>query len=244
LVRAAPDGYTLGFNNTGILINPLLRNDVSFDPLKDMVPIGPVAEAPMLLAINGELPAKSLQEFIALAKASPGKFNYASAGPGSTQHLASARFAQLAGVDIVHVPYRGTPQAITDLVQGGVQMVSISLGPVAGFLENKRIRVLAAATERRIGSLPDIPTSEEAGLPGYTMTTWFGLFAPRGTPNSIVHQLNGYISEMHQTDEVRKVLAANSIEPMQMSPDRFKIFLEKDMAGWENVVRESGVQLK
>lgn len=242
VAKAAPDGYTLGFANSGVTINPYLYKSMSFDARKDLAPIGPVGEAPQLLIVNAELPAKSLREFIALAKAQPGKFNYGSAGIGSTVHLAGDQFARIAGLEMTHVPYRGSSPAVTDLVRGSLQMISISLGPVAGFVASEKLRVLAAASKKRIRFLPDVPTSAEAGLPGYEMTTWFGLFAPAGTPQDIVDRLNAYLAEMLAEPASQKRLADNSIDMLQMSAPEFARFLQEDSARWEQVVRAAGLQ--
>jgi tripartite-type tricarboxylate transporter receptor subunit TctC len=213
-----------------------------FDPLKDLTPIGPIGEAPQLLIVNAELPAQSLEDFIALAKVKPHGFNYGSAGLGSTMHLAADQFARAAGVKLVHVPYRGAAPAITDLVSGNLQMISVSLGPVAGFVQSGKLRVLVAAAEKRIRFLPQVPSSAESGLPGYEMTTWFGLFAPRGTPSEIVERLNGFIVGMLATAETQKHLADNSVEKLRMNAAEFARFLSTDSAKWERVVRESGLQ--
>jgi tripartite-type tricarboxylate transporter receptor subunit TctC len=242
VAKAPPDGYTLGFANTGIVINRYTYKNMPFDPLKDLAPIGPIGEAPQLLIVNAELPAPSLQDFIALAKAKPHGFNYGSAGLGSTMHLAADQFARAAGVKLVHVPYRGAAPAITDLVSGNLQMISVSLGPVAGFVQSGKLRVLVAAAEKRIRFLPQVPSSAESGLPGYEMTTWFGLFAPRGTPSEIVERLNGFIVGMLATAETQKHLADNSVEKLRMNAAEFARFLSTDSAKWERVVRESGLQ--
>jgi tripartite-type tricarboxylate transporter receptor subunit TctC len=242
VAKAAPDGYTLGFANTGIVINRYTYKNMPFDPLKDLVPIGPIGEAPQLLIVNAELPAQSLHDFIALAKTRPGGFNYGSAGLGSTMHLAADQFARLAGVKLVHIPYRGAAPAITDLVTGNLQMISVSLGPVAGFVQSGKLRVLVAASDKRIRFLPQVPSSAESGLPGYEMATWFGLFAPRGTSSDVAERLNGLIREMLASAEIQKHLADNSVEELRMTPAEFARFLTADSTKWERVVRDSGLQ--
>jgi tripartite-type tricarboxylate transporter receptor subunit TctC len=242
VAKAVPDGYTLGFANTGVLINRYTYKNMPFDPLKDLAPVGPIGEAPQLLVVNAELPAQSLHDFIALAKAKPSEFNYGSAGLGSTMHLAADQFARAAGVKLVHIPYRGAAPAITDLVAGNLQMISVSLGPVAGFVQSGKLRVLVAATEKRIRFLPQVPSSAEFGLPGYEMTTWFGLFAPRGTPSEIVVRLNEFIGGMLATPDAQKHLADNSVEELRMNAAEFGRFLKTDSAKWERVVRDSGLQ--
>jgi tripartite-type tricarboxylate transporter receptor subunit TctC len=245
VAKSPPDGYTLGFANTGhIVINPFLYKVMSYNPLKELVPIGLVGEAPQLLVVNKALPAKTLQDFITLAKSKPGELNYGSAGPGSTPHLAGDQFSRLAGLNLVHVPYRGTAPAVTDLVRENVQMISISLGPVAGFVESGALRVLATATKRRMGFLPEVPTSAEAGVPGYEMATWFGLFAPAGTPKEIIQALNGWIEGLLETPDARKRLADNAVEQQTMSVDEFGRFIATEAVKWERVVRDSGVSMQ
>jgi tripartite-type tricarboxylate transporter receptor subunit TctC len=187
---------------------------------------------------------KTLADFIALAKAEPGKLNYASAGPGSTPQLAADQFARIAGVSLVHVPYRGTTPGIADLLGGTVQMISISLGPVKGYVESGMLRVLVVAAKKRLALLPDVPTSAEAGVPGYDMATWFGLFAPSGTPKEIVDQLNGWIADMLADPETQQRLAANSVEQLSMSPDDFARFIAAEAIKWGRAVRESGVPMQ
>jgi len=245
VAKAPPDGYTLAFANTGhIVINPFIFKSMPYDPLKDLAMVGPIGEAPQLLVVNSKLPVKTLADFIALAKANPGKLNYASAGPGSTPQLAADQFARISGVSLVHVPYRGTTPGITDLLGGTVQMISISLGPVKGYVEAGMLRVLVVAAKKRLALLPDVPTAAEAGVAGYDMATWFGLFAPSGTPKEIVAQLNGWIADMLANAETQKRLFANSVEPLSMNSDDFTRFIAAEAVKWERAVRESGVPMQ
>jgi tripartite-type tricarboxylate transporter receptor subunit TctC len=245
VAKAPPDGYTLALANTGhIAINPFIYKSMPYNPLKDLAMVGPIGEAPQLLVVNSSLPVKTLANFIALAKAEPGKINYGSAGSGSTMQLAADQFARIAGVSLVHVPYRGTTPAITDLIGGTVQMVSISLGPVNGYVEAGMLRVLIVAGKKRLALLPDVPTSAEAGVAGYEMATWFGLFAPSGTPKGIVDQLNGWIADMLADAETQKRLADNSVEQLSMRPDEFAKFIAAEAIKWEQAVRESGVPMQ
>lgn len=241
VAKSAPDGYTLGFANTGnIVINPFLYKNVPFDPLKDLTPVGLVGDAPQLLVINKDVPARTFQELVALVKSKPGEFNYGSAGIGSTPHLAGDQLARMVGLEMVHVPYRGTSPAITDLVRGALQMISISYGPVAGFVESGALRVLLAAGKKRSAILPDIPTAAEAGI-DYDMSTWFGLFAPAGTPKEIIVQLNGWITGMLADAAVQKRLMDNSVEQVVMSPEEFARFVAAEAVKWERAVRQAGL---
>src|SRR5215471_8525462 len=243
VVRAAPDGTTLSLASTSqIAINPFTGTHMGFDPLKELVPVAPIAEAPQFLIVNARLPAKTLTEFIAYAKQNPGKLNYVSLGPGSTMSLASDQFVRLARVDIVPVQYRGTAPGITDLVAGNVQMISIGIAPVLGFVQSGSLRVLAAGAAKRLPYLPDVPTAAEAGLPGYEMSTWFALFAPQGTPRAIVDRLNGFMRELVADPAAVKRLDDLHIDPMSMSADEFAAFVRSEAVKWERIIRQAGVR--
>src|SRR6266513_243619 len=244
VARAAPDGYTLLVVAGGnVVITPFLYGSLPFDPLEDIVPVFNIAGAPQLLVVPGALPVNNLREFIAFAKANPGKMNYASAGPGSTTHLAADHFARLAGVQMVHVPYKGTGPALTDLVAGRVQMLSVGLGPVQAHLKSGALKALAAASKTRLAALPGVPTSAEAGLPGYEMTTWFGIFAPRGTSLEIVRLLNARMQAVIDDPNTKKRLLDSGIEPIGGSEQAFAELVRSESRAWERVVRASGVKL-
>src|SRR5262245_855191 len=208
VARAAPDGTTLGFANTGnITINPYLFKSMSFDPLNDLVPVGPVGTVPLFLVINSKVPAKTLNEFIAYAKANPDKVSYAGAGVGTTPDLTGGEFARRAGLDkLVVVPFRGTAPATAAVIGGDVQVTFVSMGPHIEFVRNGTLRVLAAATPSRRPYVPDVPTFAEEGFPAFEMSTWFSLFAPKGTPKEIVDQLNLHAREVQAASEAKKRL--------------------------------------
>ena len=240
VARSAPDGYVLSLAATSqIAISPF-TGKLGFDPLKDLVPVAPIAEAPQFLVINSKLPATTLQEFIAYARQNPGKLNYVSLGPGSTVSLAGDRFVRLAEVDMVPVQYRGTAPGITDLIANNVQMISIGIAPVLGFVQSGALRVLAAGTRRRLPYLPDVPTAAEAGLPGYEMSTWFALFAPQGTPKPIVDKLNFFMRELVADPAVAKRLTDVHIDPMSMTADEFSAFVQAEAAKWERIIKAAG----
>jgi tripartite-type tricarboxylate transporter receptor subunit TctC len=243
VARSAPDGYVLSLAaTTQIAINPFTVQHMGFDPLKDLVPVAPLAEAPQFLVVNSKVPAKTLEEFIAYARDRPGKLNYVSLGPGSTVSLAGDRFARLAGLDMVPVQYRGTAPGITDLIADNVQMISIGIAPVLGFVESGALRVLAAGTASRLPYLPDVPTAAEAGLPGYEMTTWFALFAPSGTPKPIVESLNAAARALVADPAAKKRLTDVHIDPMTMTADDFAAFVRAEAVKWERIVREAGIK--
>ena len=244
VAKSAPDGYTLLLVAGGnVVITPFLYSSLPFDPLNDIVPVFNIAGAPQLLVVPGALPVNGLREFIALAKANPGKMNYASAGPGSTTHLAADHFARLAGVQLVHVPYKGVGPALTDLVAGRVHMLSVGLGPVQAHLKSGALKALAAASKARLAAAPEVPTSAEAGLPGYEMTTWFGIFAPKGTSSAIVRLINSKMQAVIDDPKARQRLLESGIEPIGGSVEAFAEFVRSDYRAWERVVRASGVKL-
>src|SRR5690349_7592555 len=233
VAKSLPDGYTLLLVAGGnVVITPFLYGSLPFDPLTDIVPVFNIAGAPQLLIVPGTLPAKTLAEFIALARASPGRLNYASAGAGSTTHLAADHFARLAGVELVHVPYKGVGPALADLVAGRVQMLSVGLSPVQAHLKSGALRALAAASRTRLAAAPDVPTAEEAGLPGWEMTTWFGIFAPKGTSSEIVHLVNASMQAVIDDPKARKRMLDSGIEPIGGSAESFASRVREDYRAW------------
>jgi tripartite-type tricarboxylate transporter receptor subunit TctC len=246
VARAAPDGTTLGFANTGnITINPYLFKSMSFDPLNDLVPVGPVGTVPLFLVINNKVPAKTLAEFIAYAKANPDKVSYAGAGVGTTPDLTGGEFARRAGLDkLVVVPFRGTAPATAAVIGGDVQVTFVSMGPHIEFVRNGTLRVLAAATPTRRPYVPDVPTFAEEGFPNFEMSTWFSLFAPKGTPVAIVEQLNLYTREVQADPEARKRLEATFVDPLVMTQAEFAAQVKADAVKYERIVREAGIKLE
>ena len=245
VAKATPDGHTLLLVASGnLVITPFLYRSLPFHPVNDLAPVFNMAEAPQLLVVTGTLPVKDLREFIALARANPGSINYASAGPGSTTHLAADHFARLAGVQLVHVPYKGVGPALIDLIAGRVQMLSVGLGPVQPHLKSGALKALTIASKRRLGALPDLPTSAEAGVPGYEMTTWFGIFAPKATSPKTVQTLNGRLQTVIEDPRIRKSLLDSGIEPIGGSIASFAERVRSDYEEWGKVVKASGVKLE
>lgn len=243
--KASPDGYTLLTVAGGnIVITPFLYRSLPVDPVNALAPVFNIAGAPQLLIVPGSLPVKDLREFVALAKASPGSINYASAGLGSTTHLAADHFARLAGVQLVHIPYKGVGPALADLITGRVQMLSVGLGPVQSHLKSGALKALTVASKRRLDALPDLPTSAEAGVPGYEMTTWFGIFAPKATSPKIVELLNARLQTMIDDPKIRRSLLDSGIEPIGGSVKSFAELVRSDYETWGQVVRASGVKLE
>jgi tripartite-type tricarboxylate transporter receptor subunit TctC len=245
VAKAEPDGHTLLVATNGaITINPALSEHPTVNTLTDVVPVGALAQFAQLLVVNAELPAKTAQEFIALAKAKPGAINYGSAGPGSTPHLTLALFARLAGIELVHVPYRGIAPAVTDLIAGTVQALAAGYGTVAPFVESGKLRILATAGKERLAYLPEVPNAIEIGLPDWQVETWYGMFAPRSTPKAIVDEINTHILAMFDDPVTKQRFAEGYYEPMRMSADEFAERVKTDVARWRRIVRQTGIEVQ
>ncbi|HEY9447203.1 MAG TPA: tripartite tricarboxylate transporter substrate binding protein [Burkholderiales bacterium] len=242
--RATPDGYTLLLSSPGPLtILPHLQKKIAYDPLRDFVPIGLISVGPFLLITHPSVPAKSVKELIALAKAEPGKLNYASAGNGAANHLAMELFKTMAGVDITHVPYKGAPQAVTDVLAGHMNMMFNSIAPVIQHIRAGRVRVLGIGSAKRSPQLPDVPTIGEAGVPGYEAVSWFGLLAPANTPKPIVTQLNRVLAQVVHKPETRVQFEAQGADPVGSSPEEFAALIRRESARYAKVVKSSGAKV-
>jgi tripartite-type tricarboxylate transporter receptor subunit TctC len=243
VAKAAPDGATLGLAlNGNLVINPFIQKSMPFDALKDLVPVAAIGDAPQMIALSTEVPASSFKEFQALAKAKPGTFSYGSAGPGSLPHLSMAEFAHMAGLDLVHVPYRGNAPAMTDLIAGRIQLVSSSIGQFRPAMEAGKIRLLLTATKSRLAYLPDLPTSAEAGLPGYIMSVWIGVVAPAGTPAPVLDRIHAITKDMMKNEGSRTAMAGAGLDLMAMSRPEFASFVKTEYTRWEKIVRDAGVE--
>ncbi len=243
VAKSAPDGYTLAFVPSGnIVINPYLFKSLGFDPATDLTPVALVAEAPQYLVVSSTLQVRSLRELIDYAKANTGKFNYASAGIGSTNHFGGHIFAQLIGVDATHIPYKGVAPAITDVLEGRVQLMSVGLGPVAALVQAGKLRALAVGSKRRQSATPDIQTAAEAGLPGYEVVTWWGTMAPRGTPGDVVRQLNRQSNLITSDAQMQKRFRELVVEPLGGTPEEFAAVIKADLVRWRDVVQSTGVK--
>jgi tripartite-type tricarboxylate transporter receptor subunit TctC len=242
--KSPPDGYTLLMISGGnVVIAPYLYR-LAVDPIKDLVPVFNMAEAPHLIVVPGSLAVKDLKEFIALAKSRPGQINYASAGSGSTPHLSADRFARVAGLQLVHVPYKGVGPALPDLIAGRVQMMMVTLGSARPHLPTGALKPLAVSSKRRLQGIPEVPTSAEAGLPEWEMTTWFGVFAPRGTGPSTVHFLNAKLQVVIDDPKGRQRLAEFGCEPVGGSAQSFAEVVRADYRVWGQIVKDAGVRLE
>jgi tripartite-type tricarboxylate transporter receptor subunit TctC len=242
VAKAAPDGYTLVIANVGnAAVAPWINKDLAYDPLT-MVGVAPVAEVPSLFAIADSLPVKSVKEFIAYAKANPGKINYGSAGNATMPHLAAEVLAHMTGIQMVHIPYKGGAPAAVDLAAGRVQLSLLGIGSARGQIASGHVRVLAVAAPARLAALPDVPTFAEAGLAGYEVTNWFGVLAPRGTPPAIVQTLNTHIGQSFVDPKIVKLLGDAGIVPMRESVEQFQKRIVADHAKWRDIVRKAGIK--
>src|SRR5215813_10178497 len=245
LIRSPADGYTLMIAAAGNLaVKPFLERAVPFDPMVDIVPVINVADATHILVVSANMEAKDLAQFIAYARANPGKVYYGSAGIGSPPHLSLELFARLAGVKLMHVPYKGVGAALPDMLAGRLQAMSISLGSALPYLKTGQIRPLAAAARERLAGLPDVPTSAQAGLPGWEMSAWFAVFAPKGTPSDVSRFLNRHLQSAIDEPKVRQRLFDLGTEPGGGSVETTAERLRADHRLWGQVIRDAGIKLE
>lgn len=239
--KSAPDGYTLLLTATSFTTNPALK-PAPFDPVKDFAPIVLVATGALGVYINPQVPAKNMREFVALVKSQPGKLYYSSPGNGGPQHLAMELLKLEAGMDIVHVPYKGAAGAITDLVGGQVQAMISALQTVAPHVKSGRLRMLAVMSAHRAEAFPDVPTLKEAGLPELEVETWYAMFAPDGTPATIVARVNRDVNELLKEADVREVLAKQGLEASGGTPEALGARVKRELANWTRVVKAAGIK--
>ena len=242
VAKAAPDGYTLLGNASIHVINPSLYPKAAFDAIHDFTPVSQLAGVPLILVVNHDLPVKNVRELIAYAKANPGKLNFASSGNAAAPHLAGESFKIAAGVQMQHVPYKGSAPALTDLIGGQVQLMFDSMPSALPHIKVGKLRALAVTTARRSAAVPDLPTVAEAGVPGYDISTWYGLWAPKGTPRDIVERLAGETAKILKQPDVRERYAALGAEPVGSTPDEFAAYCRSELTKWAEIVKESGAK--
>jgi tripartite-type tricarboxylate transporter receptor subunit TctC len=238
--KAKPDGYTLLLTvNSAHVINPSLYKSPGFDPVKDFEPITPVATAGYVLVANNAFPPKNVAELIAAAKAKPGKIAIASAGNGTLNHLIGEMLGKAAGIELMHVPYKGASAAVTDLVGGQVQVSVQSLPSSLSFIKSGKLKVLGVVNEKRVAALPDVPTIGET-VKGFGSTPWYGLFAPAGTPKPLIAQLQAQVAKAIDAPDVRDKLATVGCEPTKSTPEQFAALIKDDLPKWAKIVKDSG----
>ena len=241
VARAAPDGYTLLLGNASTLAMAPGLYKIAYDPVRSFAPVTLIATSANVLVVHPSLPATSVPALIALAKAKPGQFNYGSAGAGNSTHLAAELFKMMAGVNIVHVPYKGTPQLMTELLAGQIQLTFSSLISSLPHIKQGRLRALGVTSLKRAASLPEVPTISESGLKGYEITVWQGMVAPAGTPQPVIAELNRQIVKILQAPETRERLAVQGLEPAAGTPEQFGAFIAAEVAKWTKVIKQAGI---
>ncbi len=244
VARAAPDGYTLLYGTNGThAINETLYGNLRFDPVADFAPVSRMTLIAAMLIVNPEVPANSVGELIRYAKANPGKLNFASAGNGTTSHLAGELFKTMAGIDIVHVPYRGGAAAATDLMAGQVQMMIDVMPNAYPLAKGGKVRGLAVSTARRFPGAPELPTIAESGVPGFDVSAWDGIFAPAGTPPAVIDRLNAAIRQALEENDLRETLIAHGAVAVGGTPEDLARHVVAEKAKWAKIIRASGAKV-
>jgi tripartite-type tricarboxylate transporter receptor subunit TctC len=241
--KSVPDGYTIMIGTVSShAINPSLSAKLPYHPLRDFTPISPVASIPFALVVHPSLPAKTVAELIAAARAKPGVLNFSSAGNGTSNHLAGELFKSMAGIDIVHIPYKGSAPALNDLLAGQVNMMFDLVLTAAPHVKAGTVRAIAVTGKERSGVLPGVPTVHESGLSGYEVSAWFGIFAPAGLPTAVTQRLNAEVVRVMRLAEVRERLAGQGAEPMASSADAFAEYVRMELTKWSGVVQAAGMR--
>ena len=243
-VRAAADGYTLLYNTSSITLSPALYKSLSYDVRRDLAPVALTAVVPLALVVGSNVPANTVSEFIAYAKANPGKLSYGSAGNGNVTHLGAFQFVRANGIDAVHIPYKGSAPANIDLVGGQIQFMTDTVNSVMPFVRDKRMKMLAVTTPKRMSLFPDVPTLAESGMTGFEVGAWQGLMVPVNTPKPIIQRLNAEVMKALQSPDVRQKLASQGAEPLGSTPEAYGEYIQKELNRWEMVVKQTGVTLE
>jgi tripartite-type tricarboxylate transporter receptor subunit TctC len=242
--KAPPDGYTILICSSSHTINPSVYKKLGYDPIRDFAPITMLASGPGMLVVHPSVPANNVKELIALAKAKPGQLIYASAGNGTPPHLAAELFKSMAGVDLVHVPYKGNVPAFIDLISGAVQVSFPTITSGLPQVRAGKLRGLGVTSKERSSVVPDIPTIAEAGLPGYESSTWYGMLAPAGTPATIVRTLHDQMVQVLKLEDIREKLLAQGLEPVGSSPAEFASIIAAELVKWRKVVSAAGMKVE
>jgi tripartite-type tricarboxylate transporter receptor subunit TctC len=241
VAKAPPDGHTLLVTTIGFAINAGLQK-LPYDPIGDFTPIAELASLPLVLVVHASVPATNLQEFIALAKSKPGGWDYASSGTGTSPHLAAEMFKSMAGIELVHVPFKGNAEAMNSLMGGHVKIYFALVPAVLQHIKTGALRAIAVTTEERLPYLPDVPTIAELGFPGYEISSWQGVFAPAGTPKDVVGKINGELVRMLNVPEIRRRILQEGADPVGSTPDAFATRVKNEITKWTKVIKTSGIQ--
>jgi tripartite-type tricarboxylate transporter receptor subunit TctC len=240
---AAPDGYTILLAPSDFTLIPSLQAKPPYDPLKDFAPVGMVVDYSHVLVANPNVAAANAKELIALAKANPGKINFASGGNGATNHISGELFEQAAGIDLTHVPYKGNGPAIVDLLADRVQLLFTSMGPVEAHVKSGKLKAIAVTGKTRLASLPDVPTIAESAIPGYQFTLWYGLVVPAGTPKPVIDRLNADLRKTMASSEVKEKLAVIGGNLNVGSPEEMGALLKDELVRWQKLAKDTGIRL-
>ena len=243
VAKAAPDGYTLLMGSEIIAINTSLYSKIGYDPVKDLAPITLVGTVPNILIVHPSLPVNSVNDLIALAKKTPGKISFASTGQGTSTHLSSELFKLMANVDMLHVPYKGGPPAIADLISGQVNMMFINMPTGIAHVRSGKAKIIAVSSIKRGPQLPDVPTVDQAGVKGFETSAWSGLYAPAGTPVDIINRLNAEVVKILKQPSVKDQLMAQGAEPVGDTPEEFSRFTLAEISKWAKIIKISGAKV-
>ena len=243
VVKSPPDGYTILLSAASYTVNPSFYK-LSFDPLNDITPIVQLSRGPYVVAVHPSVPARTLQELVALATREPGKLAYASSGNGSHVHVTTEFFLDTAKIRMLHIPYKGTGPALNDTISGNAQVIFGSVATALQHVKSGRLRALAVTTPKRIAAAADVPTVAESGFPSYEVTNWHGLVGPKGMPREIVERLNREVNEALTSPDAAKLLAADGLEPAGGSPQDLGVILKEEIARWARVVKQAGLKLE
>lgn len=242
--KAPADGYTVLYNTSSITLSPALYKNLSYDVQRHLAPVALTAVVPLALVVNSSLPVNNVREFVAYAKANAGKLSYGSAGNGNVTHLAAYQFATSQGLDATHVPYRGSAPADVDLVAGQIQFMTDTINSVMPFVKDKRLKLLAVTTSKRMSLFPDVPTLDETIMPGFEAGAWQGMMVPAGTPAAVVQKLNSEVIKALNSSQVKEKLALQGAEPLGSTPEAYGAYIKRELARWASVVKATGVTLE
>ena len=243
VAKSSPDGYTAAYVTAGFVTSSILHaKTLPYDPLRDFAHVSITASGPLLLVVNPALPVRNLKDLVALAKRRPGELNFASAGAGGTMHLAGELLNTVANVRMVHVPYKGGGQAVTDVISGQIELTFVGAPAAMPHIQSGRLRLLAVSTKKRAAAMPDVPAVAELGYPEYEFDAWYGVLAPKGTPPAIVGRLSGEIAKVVRAQKIRESFLRLGIESVGSTPEEFRTLVEKEIARWTPIMRKAGLR--
>jgi len=242
--KASPDGYTIVLIGPPLAISPSLYAKLNYDAIRDFAPISLVGAVQNIIVVHNSVPAKTLKEFIQLARRHPGKLNFGSSGPGSSNHLASELLKNMYKLDMVHVPYKGGVSQLVALMSGEVDMGIMAVPPAIPHVQANKVRALAVLTEQRVLALPNVPTSKEAGVDNFVAPVWYGILAPAGTPRAVINQLNSELHKVLASSDLKERLAAAGMEPLTSTPEQFADFIKSEIVRYAKVIKDAGIKIE